>query len=159
MECKELVTQVIEESGKPIGVGEATQRLEIPGSCWFLGWKDKGKSWITLLKLEPPLACPSGDPEAGRKGNTAHLPPPVTCWCLPLAKPSLRPSSWKPANIPATPTGRLRAAQNCTRETVKAKPALHLGPPCLLNNPVLASEIHRRIDLKGFDRKYQICTV
>lgn len=33
MECKELVTQVIEEARKPPGVGETTQRLEIAGGC------------------------------------------------------------------------------------------------------------------------------
>lgn len=70
MECRELVTQVLGEAGKP---GSGWRGNPEVRNCRkllpFLGWKDGKKSWMTLRKLELPLACPSGGPAAEAPGG------------------------------------------------------------------------------------------
>lgn len=102
MECRELVTQVIEEANwSGWGNSEIRNCREL---LPFLGWKDGGRSWITLWKLEPPWAYTLL--QRGRKEG--ELPPTTTTSSPASAShwsnPAWGPPSREPANVHAIPT-------------------------------------------------------
>lgn len=151
MECRELVTQVTEDSpnwggwGKP-EIRNCRKLLSFPG-C-----KDGGRSYNTFQKLEPHLACPSGNPTAeGQKGggNTTH-PPHHLLPVLPTGQtqPSIRGASkhsccTNRAGSRQEVHLRLTGPDLHQGDCFKTKPALPLGSAAyLLNNLVVASKVY-----------------
>lgn len=122
MECREVVTQVTEEAGKPTGEGGWGQKLREAAVIRRLyRWKEE----LGLAEgARSTAGWPAGAPavqEAERRGNTTHPPPPVSCQ---LAKPILGQSVNRkhPCYTNRTRAGQEssgeRIAQICTRKTV-----------------------------------------